>query len=398
MRFSLLAGLIACASTFASAELNLSRPLSSYEILPANFKPPQVFKNVNLLRNINLEKSYVKETVNVVIENVDKAAQSEYFVPFEADVFGKIGGFEAFDKKASPKVQYKVDVVEFDSESPTQFIRVTLPEPLAPKAQQTLTINYQLLASLDPLPAAIEQQAKQYLQYSFSEYAASAYPVVKQKTKLKFPGVDVPDYTGKPERQGSTFTYGTFENIQAGVQSPAKVRYEFTKPVLHTTLLERDIEVSHWGGNVAFEDRYWLTNRAAKLAGQYNRIQWAQTLYQRQYGGQGTVAVADLTIPLPAGSANPYFTDEVGNVSTSKFRSGRSSALLELKPRYPVFGGWSFPFKIGYDNDASKFLKKIQGEGYVLQVPFLEGPKEKEGMSYERINLRIILPEGATYV
>ena len=71
-------------------------------------------------------------------------------------------------------------------------------------------------------------------------------------------------------------------------------------------------------------------------------------------------------------------------------------AMLELKPRYPVFGGWNFPFKLGWDADSKRYLRKLKGEGYVLQVPFLEGPKMAEGITYERINLRVILPEGAT--
>ena len=69
---------------------------------------------------------------------------------------------------------------------------------------------------------------------------------------------------------------------------------------------------------------------------------------------------------------------------------------MELKPRYPVFGGWNFPFRIGWDANLKDFLRKATtGEGYVLKVPFLEGPKMNEGISYEKVELRVILPEGA---
>ncbi|KAL9004553.1 MAG: hypothetical protein Q9188_002647, partial [Gyalolechia gomerana] len=92
----------ACAvllSTTVSADANPSAPLSSQQILPEAFKPPQVFQNVNLLRNINIEKGYVRETVNVVIENIDSKPQHEYYIPFSADVIDKVGGLEARDKK-----------------------------------------------------------------------------------------------------------------------------------------------------------------------------------------------------------------------------------------------------------------------------------------------------------
>ena len=97
-----------------SAKSNRSTTLSSHQILPANFKPPQVFKNVNLLRSINLEKGYVKEVTNLVIENTDKKPQSEYFLPFRADEIGNVGGLEVKDKKEPEKPAFSCETVEYD--------------------------------------------------------------------------------------------------------------------------------------------------------------------------------------------------------------------------------------------------------------------------------------------
>ena len=106
-----------------------------------------------------------------------------------------------------------------------------------------------------------------------------------------------------------------------------------------------------------------------------------------------------LNIPLRIGSLDPYFTDDIGNVSTSRFRSNAKEANLEIKPRYPVFGGWKYSFRIGWDGNLKTFLRKLKsGDGYVLKVPFLEGPKMGEGVSYEKVGVRVILPEGATNV
>ena len=101
-------------STCCAAEPGLTKPLSSHQILPDNFKPPQVFKNANLLRNINLEKGYVKETVNVVIENIDKQEQDTYYIPFKAEVIGKVGGLEVRDKKDHEKPAFLSELVEYD--------------------------------------------------------------------------------------------------------------------------------------------------------------------------------------------------------------------------------------------------------------------------------------------
>ncbi|KAF2147550.1 uncharacterized protein K452DRAFT_241098 [Aplosporella prunicola CBS 121167] len=401
---SCVAALLSPAAA-AVEHYNSSDALSSKQILPSNFKPPQVFRNNNLVRNVNLEKSYPRETINVIIENVDKAPQSEYYLPFESGLISRIGGLEVRDKKDAQKAPFKVEVVEYDTESTTEFYLIRLPEPLKPSAQLTISISYTILSALRPLPATIEQRDKQYVQYAFSAYAPSAYTTLKQKTKLKFPSADVPDYTvlpasnadqaEDPTRQGSTFTYGPYNEVPAGAEEPVAVRYEFTKPLTHATRLERDIEISHWGGNLATEERYWLTNQGAQLKNQFSRVQWQIT----QYMNPVTSALKELQVPLHPGAANPYFTDDIGNVSTSKFRSSAREAHLELKPRYPVFGGWKYNFRVGWDAELSRFLRKLKtGDGYALKVPFLEGPRMPEGVEYERVELRVILPEGATNV
>lgn len=395
----------------------MTKPLTSTQILPSNFKPAQNFENVNLVHLINLEKSYAKETINVVIKNIASSPQDEYYLPFTSQQMSTIGGLEVKDKKAIDGPLLEVSAVEFDTErcirgsvglsysanigSDTQFYRIKLSEPLAPKAQQTLGITYSYLSALHPLPKTIGQQENQFVVYTFSAYCPSAYATTNQKTEVKLPGTNVPEYTivqgvkGSPEspqKQGSKFTYGSYSEVPAGAVEPVKIRYEFTKPLIHVSRLERDVEVSHWGGNIAFEERYTLHNRAANLSSNFDRVKFASQAY---YNPPST-AIKELKFPLRVGSLTPYFTDVIGNVSTSRFRSNKREANLEIKPRYPIFGGWNYPFRVGWDADLKKFLRKLNnGQSYVLNVAFLEGPKQAEGIEYEHIELRVILPEGA---
>ena len=100
MRFpSVVSAVLALCIGISTADSNITTPRSTQKILTGDFKPPQVFENTNLVRTINLEKGYVRETTNVLITNTDKAPQSDYYVPFEYDLIGKIGGFDARDKK-----------------------------------------------------------------------------------------------------------------------------------------------------------------------------------------------------------------------------------------------------------------------------------------------------------
>ncbi|RDW85212.1 dolichyl-diphosphooligosaccharide-protein glycosyltransferase subunit 1 [Coleophoma cylindrospora] len=403
--FALASVFLSLVSTAVCAdESNLTKPLSSKFLLPSAFKPPQVFKNTNLVHVVNLEKSYPKESINVVIENTASSPQDEYYLPFTTRQMETIGALEVKDRKAPESGLFEVEAAEIDPESDTQYYRIRLPKPLAPKAQQTLGITYHFLSALDPLPATIQQKENQYLVYTFSAYCPSAYVTLKQKTEVKFPTTNVREHTvipgtGKepqsPQIQGTKYTYGSFGEVPAGAYEPVRVRYEFTKPLIHVSRLERDIEVSHWGGNLAFEERYTMTNRAANLSSGFSRTQFAQDAY---YNPQSP-AIKELKFPLRVGSLTPYFTDVIGNVSTSRFRSNKREANLELKPRYPVYGGWNYPFRVGWDADLKKFLRKLTtGDGYVLNAPFLEGPKQPEGVEYELVELRVILPEGATNV
>lgn len=309
-------------------------------------------------------------------------------------------------------VKYKADQQHYSS---LQYYIVHLPDPLQPGAQQTISISYHVLSALSPLPASINQNEKQYLTYDLSAYATTAYSTTKQSTKVKLSTTDIPSWTSTeglksskdPERQGSTITYGPYDSapVEPDTIYPVSIRYEFTKPVLKATKLERDIEVSHWGGNLATEERFWLENIGATLKDSFNRVAWAGRQY---YMPQGSSALVELKLPLQPGSVDAYFTDDIGNVSTSHFRPTPSKsskeALLELKPRYPVFGGWKYSFRAGWNNQLAPFLRKLSGsassngDSYVLRVPFIEGPKMAEGLQYEDVTVRIILPEGATDV
>jgi hypothetical protein len=105
LRLAAVAGvLLGCV-----ADSNLTKSTSSQQILQGDFRPPKVFQNVNLVRNTNLDKGYVRETINVVVENVDKQPQSDYYLPFEYEVMGRVGGIEVRDKKNLEKGKFQIE-------------------------------------------------------------------------------------------------------------------------------------------------------------------------------------------------------------------------------------------------------------------------------------------------
>ena len=115
MRGSQLTTAILSLLTTALSTDNASKPLSRL-LLPSNFKPPQVFKNVNLVHIVSLDKSYPKEAINVVIENVSDEPQDEYYLPFTSAQMERVGGLEAKDRKEPELGTFNVEAAEIDME------------------------------------------------------------------------------------------------------------------------------------------------------------------------------------------------------------------------------------------------------------------------------------------
>ncbi|KAF3903525.1 hypothetical protein AA313_de0200856 [Arthrobotrys entomopaga] len=378
-RVSLLATLLLAASHLGSA-----------------LSVPQVYKNTNLLRTIDGSKAYIKETVAVIIENISDKPQSEYYLPFSVPGSAAVSYVECKDKKAGTLCT--AEPLDDTSEYPLKYYKITLPKTLQPKDQITLSVSAGITGALEPVPAIIGQSDKQFLSYTGDKYAPSAYLTEKQKTKFRAANGEIPEYTkfDEVEKNGYTISYGPYDNIKPRKSNEEPitftVRYEFTSPIVFMERLERDIEVSHWGNNLAIEERYWMTNNGAKLKDQFSRVAWATTSYYNP----PTAAIKSLLFPLRVGSKDAYYTDEVGNVSTSRFRSDSREAILDIKPRFPIFGGWNYSFVVGWNNDLPAYLRRVKGDGYILKVPLLQGPSQST--SYGQVEVRIILPEGATDV
>lgn len=115
MKFSTLAlGLLTLVSSAAGNAATEAPSSTSKAILPSTFKPPAAFNNVNLVHIISLEKNYVKESINVLVENVGTRPHNHYFIPFTADQMSRVGGFEVKDRKNPNAGPFVVHAVEFD--------------------------------------------------------------------------------------------------------------------------------------------------------------------------------------------------------------------------------------------------------------------------------------------
>jgi oligosaccharyltransferase complex subunit alpha (ribophorin I) len=211
------------------------------------------------------------------------------------------------------------------------------------------------------------------------------------------------DGESDPTVSGFILTYGPYDkHIPSTPPEQISVHYEYTAPITYVDHVERDIEISHWGNKVAIEERYILTNHAARyplpfpdsqcrLKDQFSRLQYTRN----SYSSPPTHAITRLAVALKNGAKDAYYTDIIGNVSTSRFRAARGTAdaHLEVQPRFPIYGGWNYTFRLGWNIDLER-VQKIANEERILKVPFLEGP---ENIQYENFDITIVLPEGSRY-
>lgn len=113
-----MSSLLALAGQSLAAASSPQEPL----VLPADFQPPQVYRNTNLLRTVDLSKPYSREVVAVIVENTSDEPQSEYYVPLAREQAGNVSYLKARDKKAGVKFSVRrVDGAEdrFPPSSPS---------------------------------------------------------------------------------------------------------------------------------------------------------------------------------------------------------------------------------------------------------------------------------------
>lgn len=92
---------------------------------------------------------------------------------------------------------------------------------------------------------------------------------------------------------------------------------------------------------------------------------------------------------------NFNFSDTNGNISTSAMRVHKDSVELDLRPRFPLFGGWRTHYTIGYNVPSFEYLFH-NNENYLLKMRLVD--HIYDDMVIDEIVVKIILPEGCTNI
>ncbi|XP_018905586.2 dolichyl-diphosphooligosaccharide--protein glycosyltransferase subunit 1 [Bemisia tabaci] len=340
-----------------------------------------VVKNVG--RSIDITSQLVKVVYQFTFEN--KGKNSEKYVLFAVEPQFK-------DKVAfvgSQIKDFKLKAVEtkIQNHEDKSFWRIDLKSPLLP--DKTVSFDVELIAvkALVPYPAEITQREKQLVKFSGNAFVYSPYKVLSQTTTIATGTKNIESFSKlQPSKQvDKGVSYGPYENTEPFSEAGITVHYENNSPFLIITRLERTLEISHWG-NIAVEEDIDVYHHGAQLKGPFSRYE-----YQRE-ANSGVASVKSFKTVLPASAISTYYRDEIGNISTSHLRVNSDSVELELRPRFPLFGGWKTHYILGYNVPSYEYLFN-SGNNYVLKMRLVD--HVFDNMIVEELVTKIILPEGA---
>ncbi|CAF5058870.1 unnamed protein product, partial [Rotaria magnacalcarata] len=342
--------------------------------------------NSNVERTLDLVSHLPKEIISVTIENRGTKATRYYDYYVEPQHVNNVAYVGAVVKGKNNDDQGNLLIKQETTDKTKGAVyRIALPNDL--RAGQTIALEIEVahINALRLYPAEITQIERQLVLYKANPYYYSRYTTQKQKTTVTLPTDRAESYTQIPKpvaKSEQTITYGPYENVAALTRSEITLHYENNNPFLTVSNLNRWIEVSHWG-NVAVEETIDMYHSGAKLKGPFSRLD-----FQRR--PDSLSAVKTFKTSLPASARDIYYRDEIGNVSTSHVKEMQDQVEVEIRPRFPLFGGWRTHYMLGYNVPSYQYLFN-KGNQYVLKMRLVDHVYDDQLL--EQVTIRIVLPE-----
>lgn len=349
-------------------------------------------------RKIDLKTHVEEVNLNIKLTNDGKSHASSYLLSIPSSKSSKLSYAEGSysvgkskDKKnliSRPVKIQSSEMKSFNVEEKTTFVEFQFPSSVAPGESVTLTLLVIFTTTQKPFPEQIQQADNQLVLWQDSKVFFSPYATENQNTIIKLASSQVESYTKKGGKvRGDEVAYSDVKSTAAFTFTPIQIHFQNNSPFATLTNFQKDIEVSHWG-NVAIQDNYLLLHTGAKLVGPYSRVD-----YDR-YPNQAPAAFEKLVATLPRTATDIYYRDYIGNISTSHVRKTYAATVMEIEPRYPMFGGWQADFNIGYNLPSQNYLSvsKDDPDVYVLNITF---GSPFPTVDINELAVRVILPEGA---
>ncbi|KAF6731855.1 Dolichyl-diphosphooligosaccharide--protein glycosyltransferase subunit 1 [Oryzias melastigma] len=343
--------------------------------------------NEDVKRTVDLGTHLAKITAEIVLSNQGPSAVQSFILAVEPDLaphLAYIGASVKGDEEEDGTLELQQTTIQGQR---GEFYKVQLSSSLAAGAQLKAKVEMTFSHVLKPFPSHITQAERQLVIFQGNHYLYSPYPTRSQTTRVRLASKTVESYTklGNPSKTDEVIEYGPYRDVAPFSEDTMKIHYENNTPFLTITSIVRTIEVSHWG-NIAVEETIDLRHTGAILKGPFSRYD-----YQRQ-SDSGISSVKSFKTILPASAQDVYYRDEIGNISTSHLQVLDDSVEVEVRPRFPLFGGWKTHYMIGYNLPSYEYLYTL-GDQYALKMRLVDHVYDDQVIDH--MTVRIILPEGA---
>ncbi|CAH1446234.1 unnamed protein product [Lactuca virosa] len=344
-------------------------------------------------RRIDLTSQIVRMTMSFKVENTGPDPVSKVSLTFPEHQANNLAllvavSTEGKGKTRGPSTNLPIKTNQ-PADSPPSLIwyAASLPKELVKGESLTMDVLAVFTHTLRPFPEKITQSESQLFLFQESAHFPSPYKVKSQSMTVKLPSENVESYTKLETTKfsNSEIKYGPYENLPPFSYSPVIIHFPSNKPFAVAQELVKEIEISHWG-NVQVTEHYTLIHGGAQSTGEFSRLD-----FQTRPHIRGASAFRNLLAMLPPRAHSIYYRDAIGNISTSNIYGDSSKTLLEIEPRYPMFGGWKTSFTIGYSLPLQDFLFQSE-ETRFLNITF---GSPMNDILVENLTVKVVLPEGS---
>jgi len=356
--------------------------------------------NKAVSRRVHVKRNVVDETILFSVEKLKGGDSGKYeLIVDDAKNIGlltvDVNGETA--KLSSSNIlggRFKIDSPALDSEK-TNTIKVSIVR------------GNQLV----PFPAETFEMESQAVVLKLNTLVSSPYETDSEKTDISLAAKVLISSSPSEllsvssETDSTKLSTGQIDSskrkdiLKSSTLSKIRLHFAYGPPLPHLANVKKTVEVSHWGAAISVKEEIELVNRAAALKGEFNRVPFVHVKYSGKDKSPFPVGHTLLSVDaiVPGDAFNIHYRDVIGNVSTSHARRESGNTLVEIKPRFPMLGGWKTEFDLSYEIPATAAKRLLQGSNdqYVVWVPVEHAIKNVHA---DNVELEIILPPGATEV
>ena len=271
-----------------------------------------------------------------------------------------------------------------EASTEVECVDFSLPSALARISLIHLKVTASFLHVLVPRPATVHDGDMQRYIYNDTAHIVSPYEIVSETVDFKT-GVKPISFTGPSiafngDKKALSAKYSNVEPYSVDLIT---IHYVNEFPFAEASLVERMVRVSHWSG-IHVDEQYDIHHGGAKMVGRFAR--------DPTPSGKGG-PIKSFTAVLPEDAQDLYFKDRIGRITTLTSARDFTNAktLVNLNPRYPLFGGWATKFRFGYSLTLNHVVSE-KSNRYIMQ---LSGSPSLTNVVSDEVLLRVLLPEGA---